>query len=297
MREEWEVFERELRALSARRQVGVRFLLSHFGLPHLARLARRREWAAWLRAARDLTRRFHLARGSVAFHYGLRPALPSPIRGPFRALRGALSNSEPRLHMISTAGATRAEASRREEEDRDLASSEREMHVLGLLQPSYQRTLEIADQSAAAFGIEPRYPFFDRRLIDFCVAVPEVQKLADGWPRLLFRQAMEGILPAEIQWRSDKGNLSPNFHRNVRAAVAAAAGRAPAATLDGYVDPRSLEMKRQRYCAAAAPMARSEDGHALYRSMVLERWLAVRGKRPAAAPEPSIRPLMPASVV
>ena len=84
------------------------------------------------------------------------------------------------------------------------------------MQSGYQTALEVADKSAAAFGVEPRYPFFDRRLIEFCVGLPEEQKFDRGWPRLLFRRAMDGILPPEIQWRSWKANLSPNFQRRFR---------------------------------------------------------------------------------
>jgi asparagine synthase (glutamine-hydrolysing) len=154
--------------------------------------------------------------------------------------------------------------------------------VQGLSQPAYQLTLEIADRCAAAFGVEPRYPFFDRRLIDFCVALPDAEKLADGWPRLVFRRAMEGILPPEIQWRSDKGNLSPNFHRTLRAAQAAIGQLSADSPLGAYVDTRAVEEMRRHYCAERSTLGRSEDGHALFRLMVLERWLSGGGGQTAA---------------
>jgi asparagine synthase (glutamine-hydrolysing) len=73
----------------------------------------------------------------------------------------------------------------------------------------------MADKASAAFSVEARYPFFDRRLMEFCLALPARQKLGQGWNRWIFRRAMTGILPAEIQWRPKKGNLSPNFHRRL----------------------------------------------------------------------------------
>ena len=65
--------------------------------------------------------------------------------------------------------------------------------------------------TAAAFGLEPRYPFFDRRLIELCLALPLDQKLRNGWTRFVLREAMEGCLPESIRWRVDKGNLGPNL--------------------------------------------------------------------------------------
>ena len=35
----------------------------------------------------------------------------------------------------------------------------------------------VFDQTAATFGLEPRYPFFDRRFVEFCLALPFKQKL------------------------------------------------------------------------------------------------------------------------
>ncbi len=74
-----------------------------------------------------------------------------------------------------------------------------------------QFILEVLDKSTAAFSIEPRYPFFDVRLIEFCLSLPNEQKLFDGWDRIILRRSMDGILPPEVQWRRKKANLSHNF--------------------------------------------------------------------------------------
>jgi asparagine synthase (glutamine-hydrolysing) len=96
-----------------------------------------------------------------------------------------------------------------------LTRTAREVHWQGLNQALYAYTLEIADKAAAAFGLEARYPFFDRRVMEFCLALPADQKLGQGWNRWILRRAMKDILPPEIQWRRNKGNLSPNFHRRL----------------------------------------------------------------------------------
>jgi asparagine synthase (glutamine-hydrolysing) len=65
---------------------------------------------------------------------------------------------------------------------------------------------------ASRVGIEPRHPFFDRRLAEFCVALPHRQKIDRGWTRLILRKGMDGILPSEIQWRPGKIDFRPSFN-------------------------------------------------------------------------------------
>ncbi len=59
---------------------------------------------------------------------------------------------------------------------------------------------------ARSFGhqlLEPRYPMFDRRLVEYCISLPmEQHRLGEG--RRLIRRAMKGLLPNEIRMRSDK---------------------------------------------------------------------------------------------
>ncbi|HWE42952.1 MAG TPA: lasso peptide isopeptide bond-forming cyclase [Gemmatimonadaceae bacterium] len=276
-RGEWDVFERELRTLAVRRQVAPESLLSYFGLPHLAGLARRGEWMRWARTAGQLARRFDVPVGDMALNHGLRPALPSRVRRAYRAMRGARIESASLL-LPSVARALLAGGDPVSPYTDDPMRSERALHIEGISQPAYQRTLELADQCSAALGVEPRYPFFDRRLVEFCLAVPDAEKLADGWPRLVFRRAMDGILPAEVQWRSDKGNLSPSFHRSLRASPAMTAERRSDSPLAEFVNIGALEEMRKRYCAEQSTLGRSADGHVLFRMLVLERWLLqIRG--------------------
>lgn len=48
-------------------------------------------------------------------------------------------------------------------------------------------------------------PFFNRRLNEFCLALPLDQQINDGWDRLLLRRAMRGLLPDEVVWRTTRG--------------------------------------------------------------------------------------------
>lgn len=75
--------------------------------------------------------------------------------------------------------------------------------------------LEVLDRVAASQHIEIRHPFMDQRLIEFCLALPSDQKLNKGWGRGILRNAMQGILPPEIQWRTDKCDFTPHLRQGM----------------------------------------------------------------------------------
>jgi asparagine synthase (glutamine-hydrolysing) len=103
------------------------------------------------------------------------------------------------------------------EMERSCTRSAREKHLDMITLPLYAHALELADKAAAAFGLEGRYPFFDRRMIEFGLALPAEQKLGQGWSRFILRRAMAGILPESIRWRPSKADLTPNFCNRLRA--------------------------------------------------------------------------------
>ncbi|RWX62045.1 lasso peptide isopeptide bond-forming cyclase [Mesorhizobium sp. M4B.F.Ca.ET.089.01.1.1] len=70
---------------------------------------------------------------------------------------------------------------------------------------------EVLDKAAANFGIEPRYPFWDKPLVEFCLALPGEEKLNRGFGRYVLRRAMDGILPPAVQWRRDKIDFTANL--------------------------------------------------------------------------------------
>ena len=59
--------------------------------------------------------------------------------------------------------------------------------------------------------------FVNKRLLEFCLALPGDMKIRHGWKRYMIRAGMEGILPREIQWRKTKGAFSPDFFKRVTA--------------------------------------------------------------------------------
>jgi asparagine synthase (glutamine-hydrolysing) len=54
-------------------------------------------------------------------------------------------------------------------------------------------------------------PLMDKRVLEFCLALPADMNVHDGYPRYLVRGALDGLLPARIQWRTDKTAFSPDY--------------------------------------------------------------------------------------
>ena len=89
-------------------------------------------------------------------------------------------------------------------------------HCVSLNNGLQSLVLETQDKTAAGCKIEPRYPFWDKRLVEFCIALPPKQKLWRGWPRMILRRSMCNLLPAKIQWRIDKTNFAPRMVHGLR---------------------------------------------------------------------------------
>ncbi len=92
-------------------------------------------------------------------------------------------------------------------------NSLREDHWNDLHHPYITVALERYGRVAAAHSIEARHPFIDKRLVEFCLALPWEQKVHQGWSKIVLRRAMAGYLPEEVRWRPDKEDLVNEFGR------------------------------------------------------------------------------------
>jgi asparagine synthase (glutamine-hydrolysing) len=135
----------------------------------------------------------------------------------------------------------------------------------------------VADKAAAAFSLEPRYPFFDRRLIEYCVALPPEQKLHQGWTRMVMRRAMAGVLPEKVRWRVGKANLSPNFNRRLldgdRDLLDGVIMFDPQ-VIEDYVDIDALRAAYRRYTSTPTS---ADDALTVYGAVTLALWLRQAG--------------------
>jgi asparagine synthase (glutamine-hydrolysing) len=269
---------------AAARQQGVRALLdgidgdttvSH-GLESLADLMRRGRLAPLARELRALSRRYGVGVPDLFRQLAVRPLIPNALRQGVRWLRGRgpafLVDTVVKPEFARRMGlAERIGAFERTQERQ--AASARAAHGRAMRSGLIPYALELADRAAAAFNIEPRYPFFDRRLMELCLAMPADQKLSGGWTRLVMRRAMASFLPEPVRWRSTKANLAPNFKRRLLAQdgdLLRDVVREQSGVLEDYVDIPALRRAYDRYVAQPTLEA---DALTVYSAAVLALWL------------------------
>ena len=130
------------------------------------------------------------------------------------------------------------------------------------------------------FGLEVRCPFYDRELVEFGARIPAKKKLEKiETTKRLFRQAMEGVLPDEINHRKDKlGHSIPlkNWIRDdgplaarVAELCSPQAVRERGIFRDDVVS-RLIDEHRER---------RHNHSHRIWSIYVLELWLRAREGR------------------
>jgi len=194
----------------------------------------------------------------------LYPITPMVLRRAYRALRPSrdpgLRLLRPEIAKLATDTPPRTFFDAREEHRQQFESS---------LVPE---GLELFDRLNAHHGVEARYPFFDRRLAEYCLSLPSDQKLSNGYSRMVMRRALHE-LPDAVRWRKGKG--APGLH-------AIPAMRADRASLDRlfvgndvriarYVD---MPVLRRTYEALLADRPISiKTLLRLWSAAILARWL------------------------
>jgi asparagine synthase (glutamine-hydrolysing) len=164
--------------------------------------------------------------------------------------------------------------------------SEREQHLSTVSSPRQPYGFEVLDKHAASAGVEVRYPFWDKRLVEFCVALPAEAKLVNGWSRMVLRRAMDGILPNPVRWRRDKFEFRAHHVRGMLAHHRPMLDRIlveDAEDVGGYVD-LAVVTPAYRRMIQKAEAANGYDVQAVWQTVVLALWLRqTRAARYAAA--------------
>jgi asparagine synthase (glutamine-hydrolysing) len=143
--------------------------------------------------------------------------------------------------------------------------------------------LEWNNKIAALHGMTAAFPFLDRDVVQFLMAVPGDVQNRHGVPRALARQAMRGILPEAIRARKWKAD----FSQVVNGGVAADAGairqiltRNASSVAYNYLDPGTLETAVSRLTAGT--QADCVDSWDVADLVGLEIWLQVFFAKPGS---------------
>jgi asparagine synthase (glutamine-hydrolysing) len=190
-----------------------------YGLEYLNELARTGRWWALWRASRWVGNRHEVPTRTIFRAFGLREIIPA---WAWRLRRRGTPDPMDDAVLLHDRPISRDFARRTGVLDRLRAAaapepatrSAREMHRRVLADDAIHAIVfEWFDRIGQGFGLEARYPFFDRKLIDWCLSMPPRLKIHEGWTRYHIRAASEGVMPPEVQWRVKKSDLSPYFRR------------------------------------------------------------------------------------
>jgi len=251
---------------------------------YLHTLARRGRWGRLLREVSG-QKRFY--RGAVSTWELVRPLLsgafvPPTLRRIVRRGRAEREYLEVvRSTMIAPDFARRIDLASRLRRLNDALAGQRISSADGLAGTSIGSNyttvgVERYGRVAAARGVEPRHPFLDRDLIEFCAWIPWSLRLRDGWPKWVLRQAMAPALPADVAWRLGKDHLGWHFNHALlgRLARQRAFGQdVLGAGLEDYVAVQAL---REVTSAKSAWSEKSGRWETIFGIAALQAWLGGR---------------------
>jgi asparagine synthase (glutamine-hydrolysing) len=215
---DWSTFMAEAKAVSQHFETSPAAILMTYVMPYLTDLSRHHQWLTFAQKVREISQNFTVSRRKIWFQYGLKPHIPQKIIRISRRFRNRAiwidkPNNILNNKFIEQRNIKKFIKSREsnqlqpytvvEDQQKDLTSG------------SFSHILELLDQGSSSVSIESRHPFMDKRLIEFCLALPPNQKLNQGWSRVIMRRAMGGVLPEQIRWRGGKTSVADCFEKGI----------------------------------------------------------------------------------
>lgn len=190
----------------------------------------------------------------------------------------------------------RARLRRRAGKDLDVPRGAASAHARSLyreVRSSYQpQCLEWQNKILAFHGVEPAFPFLDRDLLSFLIAIPGDIQTKDGVPKALLRAAMQGILPDEIvqrRWKADFTHLVNESLANDYDEAARILLDKPLVVARGYVEQEALrEELAALKCLIDGPSCEYTWG--VMDLLGLELWLRVFCQKPTLETKEQIPP-------
>jgi asparagine synthase (glutamine-hydrolysing) len=220
-RRDWISFGCVAKELAHRMDVSAVSMLGRYGTRALQKQARDGRWIALARDAYTVAEQFGRSYADVLWNDAVKPTLREPLRRIWHGLKGRRSTRSTSHTLASRDLMHRTDFQRRRKRYENqfaleaFTAREAHWHTLHGGAGDIATILEEVDGMAAMHGIEQRHPFYDVRVLSYCLALPAEQQLRHGWSRSILRRAMRGQLPEAIRTRTDKADLSLNFRRNL----------------------------------------------------------------------------------
>lgn len=155
----------------------------------IAALSRERQWP-W----------FGLFRGEVLGNLW-RAALPRSVVNFGERRMGRENQLRDRFRQTVSPEARR---SIRDEDGLSIGHDGRENRWRLMTSPHIAHRAEVWAQTGASYGLAYAFPLLDRRVVEFSLSLPSELFVRGGFKRLVFRDAMTGVLPESVRLRHAK---------------------------------------------------------------------------------------------
>jgi asparagine synthase (glutamine-hydrolysing) len=238
-------------------------------------LARGVRWITLANEIDALSRTSGWSRRRLLRNFVVRPLLPGRAQQTWQLLRSLGKPKEP-VHPLIRPKFAREVGLQERIQGRELGSHKhlqlsRENHWLNLVYGLWPRSFEEHNAINAAFPVESYHPLFDRRMVEFCLALPSEQKLDRGYGRVVLRRALTDVVPEKVGWRFSKGNYTHATNYGLlmydRRTLQEALTR-DLHLIDKYVDTTELLRTYHRWLVGTSP-----NSGPLITAVILISWL------------------------
>ena len=212
---------------AAARERGARVLLngvqgnltiSHDGRPLLQRLLMQGRGFAWLGVVRAMKRRYPHVPWRWFIEFSLAPYLPTMLWAAYQRRTGSTLRLR-QYSAISSAMKSQFDTERRARKlGHDLMYRGTPNGVQYRTAPLYSIELSETFLDLNEQGLDSRSPAMDRRLVEYCLSVPEGIYLRDGQPQWLIRELGKQLLPQEILAQKTRGYQAADWFDSATAA-------------------------------------------------------------------------------
>ncbi|MBC7233752.1 MAG: hypothetical protein H5T68_10995 [Chloroflexi bacterium] len=231
-------------------------------------------WRDWLAEARYFLEWNHIGWILLLFQAYIRPVLQRSIAPWAWTMRARWRNLQPWIRCLNYAGTpVNFLPDIAFFNPPGLTPSAVLMHR-NIREPRDIISYSALDVTAAYAGVELRYPFLDRRLVDFLLYIPHHLRAWRGMDRVIARESLKGMLPEIVRLRYGKAQFASLVHRGLqveeRRNIETLLDKSCAEAL-GFIDAECLRDAFETYWCNG----NVEYGE-LLRPLYLEAWLRNR---------------------
>ncbi len=248
---------------------------SNYGLGLLPQLFRTARWRHLRRELQAMGEHFGTPASHLFVRHVLFSLVPDSVRRTYRTHRGKPileAQANPALNpvFVDRIGLRERYQSLAGSHSLRVATTDRLRQYRSLTSERHAANLEAIDLRYGAFGVEPRYPFADKRLLELSLAMPPSQQFRDGWTRAIVRRSLSDLLPQSIQerpWKTMMDEAFWNALTNEREALTNLLENP--GSLARYLDMDELQAASDRFETSPS----SRDARTLWRARSLAAWL------------------------